>query len=227
MPNKNKLLFSYQPCTELPTAIFADEKRLLQILINLLSNAVKFTENGSITFRVEVLGNTASRKNKRKPSNPTTNPPSQLPLTKIRFQIEDTGIGMNSEQLSQIFLPFEQVGDSWRKVEGIGLGLAITKNLVSLMGGELFVESALGEGSIFRFDVDLPVVSSKLDSEARKFSTIKANIGTETNGSATQTLFTRFAAVSDGLQRFRTMHSITRSLPATLSLALKGKSEKS
>lgn len=195
---QKQVTFSYQPCTELPTAIFADEKRLRQILINLLSNAVKFTENGSITFRVEVLRNTVSRKNKRKPSKPTTNPQSQFPLTKIRFQIEDTGIGMNSEQLSQIFLPFEQVGDSWRKVEGIGLGLAITKNLVSLMGGELFVESALGEGSIFRFDVDLPVVSSKLDSEARKFSTKKANIGTETNGSATQTLFTRFAAVSDG-----------------------------
>jgi PAS domain S-box-containing protein len=192
---QKQLIFSYQPDPELPTAIFADEKRLRQILINLLSNAVKFTEIGSITFKVEVLEKTVSKTPNKKPSKKKTNLQSQFPLTKIRFQIEDTGPGMRSEQLSKIFLPFEQVGDSWRKVEGIGLGLAITKNLVSLMEGQLFVESALGEGSIFRFDVDLPVVSSKIDSQPRKSRAKNGKFVTEPHDSSMLTRFTRFAIV--------------------------------
>lgn len=192
---QKQVTFNYQPSPELPTAVFADEKRLRQILINLLSNAVKFTETGSITFKVEVLRNTASKTKNRKPSKQKTNPQSQFPLTKIRFQVEDTGLGMSSEQLTKIFLPFEQVGDSWRKVEGIGLGLAITKNLVSLMGGELFVESALGNGSIFRFDVDLPVVSSKIDSQQRKSPAKNGKFVTEPNDSSMLTRFSRFAIV--------------------------------
>ncbi|MBD0346972.1 MAG: response regulator, partial [Coleofasciculus sp. Co-bin14] len=87
---------------------------------------------------------------------PTTN-------TQIRFQVEDTGIGMTPEQLSKIFLPFERVGNSSYEVEGIGLGLAITKNLVSLMGGELRVESVLGKGSVFCIDIDLPLASAEID----------------------------------------------------------------
>jgi CheY-like chemotaxis protein len=91
-------------------------------------------------------------------------------LVRIRFQIEDTGIGMTPEQLSKIFLPFEQVGHSSPKVEGIGLGLAITKNLVSLMGGQIFVESALGEGSVFRVDIDFPLGSAEINSASVQFS---------------------------------------------------------
>ncbi len=147
---QKQLTFTYQPGAQLPTAIRADEKRLRQILINLLSNAVKFTDTGTVTFKVEVIGN------KRKNQQPTTN-------NQIRFQVEDTGIGMTPEQLSKIFLPFERVGNSVYQVEGIGLGLAISKNLVSLMGGELFVESVLGKGSVFRIDIDLPLASAEID----------------------------------------------------------------
>jgi PAS domain S-box-containing protein len=150
---QKQITFTYQPSSQLPTAIRADEKRLRQVLINLLSNAVKFTNTGSVTFKVEVTSHQSS-----------VNEQGLMTNTKIRFQIEDTGIGMAPEQLSKIFLPFEQVGNSSPKVEGIGLGLAITKNLVSLMGGELFVESALGEGSIFRVDVDFPLASAEINS---------------------------------------------------------------
>jgi len=80
---------------------------------------------------------------------------SLLPISKIRFQIEDTGVGMSDEQLEKIFLPFEQVGSESRKSEGTGLGLAITQKIISLMNSSIRVKSQLGEGSIFSFDVDL------------------------------------------------------------------------
>ncbi len=170
----------YQPSPQLPTAVHADEKRLRQVLINILSNAIKFTNTGSVTFKVEVIEKDENRRindeNKfdieveiSGVSGTIDNPlhPSSFTLQtskRIRFQIEDTGVGMTPEQLSKIFLPFEQAGDRFRKAEGIGLGLAITKNIVSLMGGELFVESTFGEGSIFRVDVDLPIASTEIDS---------------------------------------------------------------
>ena len=164
---QKQLTFIYQPSSQLPTAIRADEKRLRQILINLLSNAIKFTNRGSVTLKVEILEirnwqlDTEEESSPQRYQNSTTT--LQSPIAKIRFQVEDTGIGMASEQLSKIFLPFAQVGDNWRQAEGIGLGLAITKHIVSLMEGEIGVESALGEGSVFRIDVDLPLASAAID----------------------------------------------------------------
>ncbi|GAA6623206.1 AAA family ATPase [Scytonema sp. NUACC26] len=84
---------------------------------------------------------------------------SQSPTPKIRFQVEDTGIGIPLEQLEEIFLPFKQVGEHSRKTEGTGLGLTISRQLVQMMGGELKVESTLGKGSIFWFDLELPEIT--------------------------------------------------------------------
>ena len=172
--------FIYQPSANLPTAVRADERRLRQVLINLLSNAIKFTDTGSVTFKVEVIEKHEDRriKNQNKSGEEVeslgvsdrvgislhSSSFADQTLKHIRFQIEDTGIGMAPEQLSKIFLPFEQVGDSFRKVEGMGLGLAITYKLVSLMGGKLSVESTLREGSTFRVDIDLPLVASEINS---------------------------------------------------------------
>jgi len=125
----------YETLTPLPNAIRADDKRLRQVLINLLGNAVKFTEKGYVTFKVGYHDE------------------------KFRFQVEDTGIGIASEQLEEIFLPFQQVGEDNRKIEGTGLGLAISRQLVQMMGGELNVKSTLGQGSIFWFDLDLPEIT--------------------------------------------------------------------
>jgi signal transduction histidine kinase/FixJ family two-component response regulator len=143
--------FIYQSSGRIPAQIYADEKRLRQILINLLSNAVKFTDRGSVTFTVEVIGN------EKQPQLPITN--YQLPITKIRFQIEDTGSGIAAEDLKTIFLPFEQVGNRGDRAEGTGLGLAITQRLISLMGSKIFVDSTPGVGSKFYFDLDLPSAS--------------------------------------------------------------------
>ncbi len=134
---------SYRPTPLLPEGILADEKRLRQALINLLSNAIKFTEIGEVTFTVEVLKsiNTISNDNTHHT---------------IRFQIEDTGVGMSTEQVEKIFLPFEQVGSIKKQTEGTGLGLTISQNIIEMMGSTINVRSQLGVGSIFWIDLDLP-----------------------------------------------------------------------
>lgn len=128
----------------LPTVIEVDEKRLRQVLINLLGNAVKFTDSGEVAFKVELL-DTQDQDNQ------------QSSVAKLRFQIEDTGVGMSPEQLEKIFLAFEQVGDYRRQSEGTGLGLAISQRIAELMGSQIQVQSRLGEGSIFWLDLTLPV----------------------------------------------------------------------
>ncbi len=159
--------FTYQPTFQLPTTIHADEKRLRQVLINLLVNAIKFTNRGGIIFKVEVLENGESGIRNCEDFNQIANlqskiqnPKSKIQNWKIRFQVEDTGVGMTSEQLEKIFLPFEQVGNTHYKAEGAGLGLAISQKLIQMMGSTLQVTSQPGVGSIFWMDLDLPVATA-------------------------------------------------------------------
>ncbi|BBD57634.1 ATP-binding region ATPase domain protein [Nostoc sp. HK-01] len=142
----------YQPLGYLPELICGDEKRLRQVLINLLSNAVKFTKKGSITFKVGSINQDGDW------IIDTDKLAAQSPQLKIRFLVEDTGIGIAQEQLEDIFLPFKQVGEDSLKTEGTGLGLTISRQLVQMMGGKLFVKSELGKGSIFWLDLELPEV---------------------------------------------------------------------
>ncbi|NRF67731.1 response regulator [Aquincola sp. S2] len=128
---------------ELPAALRADEKRLRQVLLNLLNNAVKFTQRGRVGLRVTVLDADAQR-------------------VRLRFAVEDTGIGIDAEQLERIFRPFEQAADVQRRFGGAGLGLAISGQLVALMGSEIHVESRVGSGSRFWFDLDLPLATQRL-----------------------------------------------------------------
>ena len=126
---------------DLPETIFADEKRLKQVLLNLLSNAIKFTSAGGITLTVRKLTS----------DNPSPNPSQNF----IQFAIADTGAGIATAELTKIFLPFEQVGEVAMKTEGTGLGLAISQDIIKRMGGEITVVSQLGVGSIFSFKLDL------------------------------------------------------------------------
>ncbi|MEG4581384.1 ATP-binding protein [Microcoleus sp. MON1_C5] len=146
---QKEITFNYQVLNQLPNAVNADEKRLRQVLINLLGNAIKFTEKGGVIFKVGVIGNGEDS--------------DQSSLTKVRFHIQDTGVGMAPEQLEKIFLPFEQVGNSQQKAEGTGLGLAIAQKIVEMMGGEIKVESILGQGSIFSLDLELTKSSEYIE----------------------------------------------------------------
>lgn len=125
--------FRYEPDAVLPTGVMVDEKRLRQVLINLLGNAIKFTDRGAVTFRVEQYEN------------------------RIKCTIADTGVGIAPEMVDRLFQAFEQVGDKQRQAEGTGPGLAISQQIVQLMGGQIQVKSQLGVGSDFFFDVELPL----------------------------------------------------------------------
>ena len=161
---------------QLPVAVQADEKRLRQVLINLLGNAIKFTDSGGVTFKVEVIANRslliANSQEQLAISNeqlPLRGPPvasvgkavirAGSSMNKIRFEIEDTGVGITPEQLEKIFLPFEQVGEKKKQVEGTGLGLAISCKIAELMGSEIKVESTSGVGSKFWLDLDLEIAT--------------------------------------------------------------------
>lgn len=125
-----KLSSSCSP--NVPARLTGDPTRLKQILINLLGNAIKFTETGAVHLSVELA-----------PSNNGTT---------LQFSVKDTGIGIPPNKLSTIFDTFTQADDSTtRQYGGTGLGLAISKQLVRMMGGRIWVESALGAGSTFHF----------------------------------------------------------------------------
>jgi len=150
---ENGIFFHYKALSPLPKSIHADEKRLRQILINLLGNAVKFTKQGGVTLKVSVIEQVENEKAKRE-ADADQRPSSQIPIP-ICFEVEDTGVGIAIEDINKIFLPFQQVGDHDDKAQGTGLGLTLTKKLIQLMGGELQVESTLGQGSRFWMVLEL------------------------------------------------------------------------
>ena len=148
---QKNLVLRYQPLTKLPAVVCVDETRLRQVLLNLLSNAVKFTQTGGVTLKVGYVED----------FEPHTNTPTDA--NTIRFQIEDTGIGINNQKLKKIFLPFQQsFGHS--NNEGTGLGLTISQNIIKEMGGKIRVKSTPGQGSVFWFDLPLTVMKTNLPS---------------------------------------------------------------
>ncbi len=121
---------------ELPDLITGDKIRLRQVLINLVGNAIKFTENGSILISASTLS-------------------LQENHVTIRFSVRDTGIGIPQEKLDKIFTEFTQADPSiTAEYGGTGLGLSISSRLVKLMGGEISVESKVGEGTTFHFTIE-------------------------------------------------------------------------
>ncbi|KSB87341.1 hypothetical protein AS593_05340 [Caulobacter vibrioides] len=119
-----------------------DRHRLRQILLNLLSNAVKFTRHGSVTTAVEILSQAEDR-------------------AALRISVVDQGVGIAPDKLDRLFKRFSQTDSSiTRTFGGTGLGLAISRELVELMGGRIWVESELGEGSTFAFEIDLPLAQA-------------------------------------------------------------------
>ena len=136
----------YDIAHDLPAVIMADEKRLRQVLLNLLSNAVKFSENGSVTFNVSCHENQLDHAD------------GDLLALLLRFDVEDTGVGIEEDRLTHIFQPFEQTGNKNFRSEGTGLGLAISQQLVEKMGGQISVESDVGVGSKFWFEIPVGVV---------------------------------------------------------------------
>ncbi|MDD3476221.1 MAG: ATP-binding protein [Sulfurimonas sp.] len=146
------------PTLEFP--LKGDPTKLKEVIINLLSNAVKFTNNaGSINVNIRKIKS------------------DEVGKTRVRFEIQDSGIGVTSEQKSKIFEAFSQADTSiTRKYGGTGLGLTISSNFVELMGGQLDLESKIGEGTTFFFTLDFEEVETLNETSKGNFSTLKALI---------------------------------------------------
>ena len=141
-----RIKFSYKIEENVPQFIMGDPTRLCQILINLLNNALKFTEQGEIAVSV---------------SNTNLDDGGY----EIHFAVKDTGIGIPEDKMSRLFRSFSQVDASTaRKYGGTGLGLAISKKLTEMMNGRMWVESAVGVGSVFHFTIRAdPIIGEPLD----------------------------------------------------------------
>lgn len=139
---------------DVPRHVITDETRMRQILLNFVSNAIKFTEDGDVSLTLESCGDRGDRKG-------------------VRFTVRDSGIGIPRDHLERIFAPFAQVdASSKRAKEGSGLGLAITKHLLELFGSQIEVESEVGVGTTFSFELAFSVASG---AEARPAPTSSAN----------------------------------------------------
>jgi len=135
-----ELLVETRP--EVPRTVIGDSVRLSQVLNNLLSNATKFTHTGEILLTIERVA-------------------APDGIVRLRFGVEDTGIGLDDAEQGRLFRPFVQAdGSTTRRFGGTGLGLAISKRLVTLMGGEIGIESAPGRGSLFWFTADFDPVEA-------------------------------------------------------------------
>ena len=149
--DKNQILSIYVD-KKIPKRINGDAYRLSQIITNLISNANKFTsEGGKITLCVDLMSIDEA-------------------YCEVKFSVKDNGIGMMTEQIKNIFMPFSQVDMSKKKRHaGLGLGLSISKNLIEMMGGEISVKSELGKGTMFSFQLrveyDNNIVETALNDE--------------------------------------------------------------
>ncbi|MEW8029603.1 MAG: ATP-binding protein [Candidatus Thiodiazotropha sp.] len=139
---------------EVPFNLLGDHHRIQQVLNNLVGNAIKFTHQGYVDIRVNSLHTTDS-------------------MVNLRFEVIDTGIGIAQEGLKNIFQRFNQIDDSInREYGGSGLGTTISKELVNCMGGDIYVESTLGKGSRFYFDLPLEVPESAKEQSYTGHTTI-------------------------------------------------------
>lgn len=142
---KNNLHFEFDET--IPEKLLGDPLKLSQILINLIGNSLKFTQNGDIHVRIQKLKESSDR-------------------TTIHFEIEDNGVGISKKKQKSIFETFSQASlQINRKFGGTGLGLSIVKNLLELMGSRIQLESQLGKGSKFWFDINFSISEELQDNE--------------------------------------------------------------
>ncbi len=149
---EKKLEMQFKSTTELPQYIKTDETKLCQVLVNLLSNAIKFTQEGGVTLRV---GMGMVQHSGSQPSGQDLGNPQSPSL--IHFEIEDTGPGMTAEEMKNCFEVFEQTQTGKDSHEGTGLGLPISQKFVQLMGGNISIDSQMGQGCIFSFDIHIKI----------------------------------------------------------------------
>ncbi|HVJ86398.1 MAG TPA: response regulator, partial [Caulifigura sp.] len=185
---------------QVPRTVLSDPLRVKQLLVNLVSNAVKFTERGQVRVHVssEMRGANCF----------------------VHFAVTDTGCGLRPQQLNKLFQPFTQADNTMtRRYGGTGLGLAISKRLAELLGGELWAESLVGVGSVFRFSIDGgPVEGLQMIQELKESSLSASTIADrniQLNG--------RILLAEDGLDNQKLLSQILRKAGAEVVIAENGR----
>jgi GAF domain-containing protein/DNA-binding response OmpR family regulator len=144
------LTLEFDCADDVPQFITTDESKLRQVLINLLGNAIKFTVAGGVVLRV------------RRYQLPQAVLSHPIPTSqRLQFEVEDTGLGIAPDELNTVFEAFVQTETGRKSQEGTGLGLPISQKFVELMGGEISVSSLLGQGTMFRFEIQAPPAKAK------------------------------------------------------------------
>lgn len=173
--NEKNINLGYYIDPALEQPLKGDPTKIKEVIINLLSNAVKFTPSAG-SINVNIVKEEADRED----------------LTRIRFEVQDTGIGVSSEQKARIFEAFSQADTSiTRKYGGTGLGLTISSSFIELMGGQLELESKQGEGTTFFFHIDFEEVESVNKSSKGEYSNLNALILESSTQSKEQEIYLR------------------------------------
>ncbi len=154
-----QLIFEQMP--QVPRYICTDKSKLRQILINLLANAIEYTREGGVALRMRVEVDELPPDGAPLENAEPVTPSAQ---SRLVFEIEDTGLGIDPEELATIFQPFIQSESGRRSQQGTGLGLTISQKFVQLMGGDITIHSIAGEGTTVRFDIQLhPVLATDVE----------------------------------------------------------------
>ncbi|MDM8515700.1 ATP-binding protein [Desulfobacterales bacterium HSG16] len=155
--DEKALSLDFYLASDLPRYVRTDETKLRQVLINLFSNAIKFTNEGSVICRLS-LAATSNRQ------------PATGNQQSIYFEVEDTGLGIDRDELPNIFEPFIQAREGKKSRKGTGLGLSISQKYVQLMGGEISAGSEPGRGSVFTFDIQVSLPEALDNNMIRQIS---------------------------------------------------------
>ena len=146
--DRKALILNLELAPQVPGTIETDEAKLRQILINLLGNAVKYTESGSVTLRVSVSEECESLEGERSP------------VQVLHLEVQDTGCGIDPQELEQIFDAFDRGTAGRHSAEGTGLGLSICRHFIELMGGSIHIESTVGVGTMVRCHLPLQALEN-------------------------------------------------------------------
>ena len=195
------LWFGVEFCGAIPETVRSDPARLRQILINLIGNAIKFTEHGSIRLAVSMAE------------------------SMLQFEVSDTGAGLNEEQVAGLFQPFSQADTSAaRRAPGPGLGLAISRRLARLLGGDITVDSRKGRGSTFRLTLDPGPLTgvNMVDNPRGAGLSTAANPGLSRKQFSTEHLQGRLLLAEDGLDNQRLLCHFLRKSGADVTVVQNG-----
>jgi signal transduction histidine kinase/DNA-binding NarL/FixJ family response regulator len=154
--NQRGLALLFERAPDVPRYVRSDQSKLRQVLINLLDNAVKFTQQGGVTLRVRADRDSDGEEDIVSSLSPT----GHKVFASICFDVQDTGPGIAPDELHKAFEAFAQTSSGQRSEKGTGLGLPISREFTRLMGGELAIDSQVGQGTAFKFDVQVEIVEA-------------------------------------------------------------------